>query len=263
MHPIVAPECVQATRYITPLREGGSLPGVVEADNDGTYVVKFRGAGQGAKALVAEWIVGELARFLGLPVPEIVLIEIDPLLGRAEPDPEIQELIQRSAGLNLALDYLPGSISFDPLESRTIDADLASEIVWLDAFATNIDRTARNTNMLVWHQKLWLIDHGAAIYFHHNWNDYLTRSQMPFGAIKDHVLLPFAAPLKATHQRFKDLLSVEVFQNILAHVPDSWLIEAPFDSVAAHRAAYVDYFMSRLTHAEAFVEAADAAQKNL
>src|SRR5256884_6655314 len=159
---------VGATRYVTPLHEGGSLPAIVEADDDGMYVLKFRGAGQGPKALIAELVAGELARAAGLPVPELVFVELDPDLARTEPDPEIQDLIRASAGLNLALDYLPGSVTFDPVAEK-IAPDLASRIVWFDAYVTNVDRTARNTNMLIWHRKLRLIDHGAAVYFHHSW----------------------------------------------------------------------------------------------
>lgn len=257
MTPIAAPVTLQATRYVTPLREGGSLPAVVEADNEGTYVVKFRGAGQGLKSLIAEWLVGELARFLALPVPEIVLIELDPILARAEPDPEIQELIQRSAGLNLALDYLPGSISFDPLVPEGITPELAAAVVWLDAFATNVDRTARNSNMLIWHRRLWLIDHGAALYFHHAWFDYMNKSRLPFSAIKDHVLLPFVTreALEQVHADFVQRLSPAVFESLVGHLPDAWLTEAPFETVMAHRQAYVDYFTQRLQSAEVFKEA--------
>src|ERR1700716_2104533 len=157
---------VGATRYVTPLHEGGSLPAIVEADDDGMYVLKFRGAGQGTKALIAELVSGEIARALGLSVPELVCAELDPDLARTEPDPEIFALIRDSAGLNLALDYLPGSVMFDPVVERPA-ADLASRIVWFDAFVSNIDRTARNTNMLMWHRRLSLIDHGATLYFHH------------------------------------------------------------------------------------------------
>src|SRR3954470_12286880 len=163
---------VKATRYVTPLREGGSLPAIVEADDDGLYVLKFRGAGQGPKALIAELLAGELARALRLPVPEIVFVELGEELARTEPDPEIQDLIRASAGLNLALDYLPGSITFDPAADAD-EAGLASSVVWFDAYVTNVDRTARNTNMLMWHRRLWLIDHGAALYFQHNWDNYL------------------------------------------------------------------------------------------
>src|SRR5215210_8973203 len=182
---------VKATRYVTPLREGGSLPAIVEADDDGLYVLKFRGAGQGPKALIAELLAGELARALDLPVPEIVYVEVAAELARTEPDPEIQDLIRASAGLNLALDYLPGSIAFDPAAEK-VEATLASAVVWFDAFTTNVDRTARNTNMLMWHRKLYLIDHGAALYFHHNWENHLARSRSPFKQIKEHVLLPYA-----------------------------------------------------------------------
>src|SRR5829696_5398312 len=158
---------VAATRYVTPLREGGSLPGLVEAEDDGLYVLKFRGAGQGIKALVAEVIAGELARALGLRVPELVLVELDPLLGRAEPDPEIQDLLLASGGLNLGVDFLPGALSFDPAAEPDVDPELAASVVWLDALVTNPDRTAKNVNVLLWHGRLWLIDHGAALYFHH------------------------------------------------------------------------------------------------
>src|SRR6201992_2171074 len=185
---------VGATRYVTPLHEGGSLAAIVEADDDGMYVLKFRGAGQGAKALIAELVAGEIARALGLPIPEIVLIELDADLARTEPDPEIQELIKASAGLSLALDYLPGAVMFDPLAEKPAAA-LASDIVWFDAFVTNVDRTPRNANMLVWHRQLQLIDHGAALYFQHSWNKYLERATDPFTRVKDHILLPFAASL--------------------------------------------------------------------
>src|SRR5882762_2437423 len=163
---------VKATRYVTPLREGGSLPAIIEADDEGMYVLKFRGAGQGPKALIAELMAGELARVAGLPVPELVFVELDPDLARTEPDPEIQDLIRASAGLNLALDYLPGSVMYDPVAEK-LDVELASMIVWFDAFVTNVDRTPRNTNMLMWHRQLQLIDHGAALYFHHSWDQYM------------------------------------------------------------------------------------------
>jgi hypothetical protein len=183
---------VFATRYIAPLREGGSLPAIVEGDDSGMYVLKFRGAGQGPKVLIAELIAGEIARAAGLPVPEIVFIELEADLGRTEPDPEIQSLIRASDGLNIGLDYLPGAVTFEPLAENP-DAQLASRIVWFDAFVTNVDRTARNANLLVWHKNVQLIDHGAALYFHHSWDGYLERSTDPFRSIKDHVLLPFAS----------------------------------------------------------------------
>jgi hypothetical protein len=250
---------VNATRYVTPLREGGSLPAIVEADDDGLYVLKFRGAGQGPKALIAELIGGELGRFLDLPVPEIVFVQLDPELARTEPDPEIQDLIRASAGLNLALDYLPGSITFDPLVDKPA-AELASAIVWFDAFITNVDRTPRNTNLLIWHRNLWLIDHGAALFFHHNWANYLERSRSPFPQIKDHVLLPLAEGLLDTDARLSRKVERDIVENILAQIPDEWLnTETQFADAAEHRAAYAQYLLTRLTAPRDFVkEAADA-----
>jgi hypothetical protein len=247
---------LNATRYVTPLREGGSLPAIVEADDDGMYVLKFRGAGQGPKVLIAELIAGELARALELPVPEIVLMELDPELSRTEPDPEIQALIQASAGTNLALDYLPGSAMFDPVVTQP-DATLSSRIVWFDAFVTNVDRTARNTNMLMWHRQLWLIDHGAALYFHHAWDNPVQRSQDRFALIKDHVLLPFASALREVAAAMSAKLSPALFRNILAAVPDDWLRHAsPFADCDEHRAAYVDYLIRRLQGPQPFIEEA-------
>ncbi len=256
---------VQTTRYVTPLREGGSLPAIVEADDEGTYVLKFRGAGQGLKVLIAELISGEIARTLGFRVPELVFMELDPVLGRAEPDPEIQALIQASGGLNLGLDYLPGSITFDPLAPTPLqtEAELASGIVWLDAYLTNVDRTPRNANMLVWHQQLWLIDHGASLYFHHSWQDYLSRSRSPFAAIKDHVLLPFASALQGADARLASQLTPEVITRVVGLIPDSWLGTAPFSDVASHRAAYIDYLLQRLEARQIFLEEAERAHRNL
>ncbi|HJU52959.1 MAG TPA: HipA family kinase [Pyrinomonadaceae bacterium] len=250
---------VTATRYVTPLREGGSLPAIVEADDDGLYVLKFRGAGQGPKALIAELIVGELARHLGLPVPEIVFVELDPELARTEPDPEIQDLIRASAGLNLALDYLPGSISFDPLVDRP-EAELASAIVWLDAYTTNVDRTPRNTNMLVWHKKLYLIDHGAALFFHHDWTDFLGRSRRRFAQIKEHVLLPTASALEEADGRLSAKVTPELVRELLGLIPDEWLAaETRFADAGEHRDAYAQYLLARLAPPRDFVkEAADA-----
>lgn len=257
---------VNATRYLTPLREGGSLPAIVEADDDGTYVLKFRGAGQGIRVLVAELIVGEMARALGFRMPELVFMELDPVLGRAEPDPEIQELIQASGGLNLAMDYLPGSVTFDPLVPKPMQQDprLASEIVWFDALCTNVDRTARNANMLIWHQQLWLIDHGASLFFHHSWKDYLQRSKSPFAQIKDHILLPYAQQIAEADARLAPQLSESLIREIVELIPVSWLGDAPeFETVAAHRQAYIDYFCSRLESPRAFVEEAIHAQQKL
>ena len=252
---------VVATRYVTPLREGGSLPAIAEADDDGMYVVKFRGAAQGPRALVAELVAGEIGRTLGLPVPEIVLVEIDPEFGRAEPHQEIQELLERSVGLNLGLDYLPGSLTFDPVAKQPPEPDLAARIVWFDAFVTNVDRTARNTNLLRWHRNLWLIDHGAALYFHHTWSDVPTQAQTPFARIRDHVLLPFAGSIATADAELRPRLDAGELARILGLVPDGWLgDQAGFADADAHRAAYVDYFVRRLAAADRFVEEADRAR---
>jgi hypothetical protein len=253
------PRTVKATRYVTPLREGGSLPAIVEADDDGLYVLKFRGAGQGPKALIAELLAGELARHLDLPVPEIVFVEVAAELARTEPDPEIQDLIRASAGLNLALDYLPGSITFDPA-ADSVEPELASSVVWFDAYVTNVDRTARNTNMLTWHRRLWLIDHGAALYFHHNWDNYLERSRMPFTQVKNHVLLPAASALEEADARLSALVTPELIKGLLELAPEVWLAgESRFADADAHRAAYVEYLLSRLRAPRDFVrEASDA-----
>lgn len=254
---------VTVTRYVTPLREGGSLPAIVEADDDGMYVLKFRGAGQGAKALIAELIAGEIARFLGLAVPEIVFVNLDVELSRTEPDPEIQDLLRASAGLNLALDYLPGSITFDPLV-ETIDARLASEIVWFDCFVMNVDRTPRNTNMLIWHKKLWLIDHGAALYFHHAWQNVEEQARRPFTHVKDHVLLFAAAELEAVEADWRDLLNIEKIGEVVSLIPDEWLEGASqFQSTAEHREAYLQFLQTRFAASQIFVEEAQRARKIL
>ncbi len=251
---------VTATRYVTPLREGGSLPAIVEGDDLGTYVLKFRGAGQGRKALIAELVAGEIARVIGLPVPEIVLMSLDPELGRTEPDPEIQDLLRASAGLNLGLDYLPGSLGFDPLVGAT-DPDLASRILWFDSLVTNVDRTPRNTNLLVWHGKLWLIDHGAALYFHHNWptlnkSGLRSTSKRPFAAARDHVLLPFAKNIRKADAELAPILTPEKISEVLNLVPDEWLREEPgFDSPDEMRSAYVKYLSSRIEEPRAWVQA--------
>jgi hypothetical protein len=237
---------VEARRYVTPLREGGSLPAVVEADDLGTYVLKFRGAGQGRKALIAEIVAGGIARSLGLLVPEIVLANLDPKLARAEPDPEIQDLIRASAGLNLALDYLPGSLGFDPLVEPP-GADLASRIVWFDALVTNVDRTPRNPNLLTWHNRLWLIDHGASLYFHHAWTGWEAASKRPFAAARDHVLLPFAEAIAEADAALAPTLSDEVLHEIVDLVPEEWLKDEPgFADTAALRDAYVEFLSRRL-----------------
>ncbi|HSI56198.1 MAG TPA: HipA family kinase [Ideonella sp.] len=251
---------VTVTRYVTPLREGGSLPAIIEADDDGLYVLKFRGAGQGPKALVAELVAGELARVAGLPVPEIVFAELDTDLARTEPDPEIQDLIRASGGLNLALDYLPGSVTFDPLADRP-DAATASAVVWFDAFVSNVDRTARNTNLLMWHKKLWLIDHGAALYFHHNWSTSLQRSKAPFPMIKDHVLLKLASGLREADAALSERITPAEIERIVHLIPDAWLQDdTAFGSREAHRDAYRQYFVSRLQSPRAFAEEAERAR---
>ena len=247
------------TRYVMPLREGGSLPAIVEADDDGLYVIKFRGAGQGPKALIAELVAGEIGRTLGLPVPEIVLIELDPLLGRSEPDFEIQELIKASTGLNLALDFLPGALAFDAsdVHSGVIDPGLASWILWFDAYITNVDRTAHNTNMLWWHRRLMLIDHGASLYFHHIDGHYLERSRTPFSSIKNHVFLPIASELHVVDLRAKELLHPNAIEEIVNLIPTSWLEHDPFFSdPERRRAAYIEYLLDRLAHSHFFVEEA-------
>ena len=248
------PRTIHVTRYVTPLREGGSMPAVVEADDDGLYVLKFRGAGQGPRALVAEWIVGSLAHALGFHVPEIVFAELDPVLARTEGDPEIQELIRASGGLNLALDYLPGAANFDPL-AWTPDHALASRIVWFDAFTSNVDRSARNPNLMLWHRQLYLIDHGAALYFHHGWDGDTARADAAFPPIRDHVLLPWADAIDEADAALAPQLTRALFTRVLADVPDDWLATPDaFADADAQRAAYVDYLLRRVAHRAAFVE---------
>ncbi len=243
---------ITVNRYVTPLREGGSMPAVVEGDDLGLYVLKFRGAGQGVRALMAEIIAGGIARALGLPVPEIVLAELDPALAQTEPDPEIQDLIRASGGLNVALDYLSGAVNFDPAVDR-VPAGFASSLVWFDAFVGNVDRTARNTNLLMWHRQPWLIDHGAALTFHHAWNGTVAVPAKPFAPITDHVLLPQADDLAAVDAGLAAQLPAAVLQAILAEVPDAFLAKAGADATegpladpARHRQAYVDYLTARL-----------------
>ena len=258
---------VYATRYVTPLREGGSLPAIVEADDLGLYVLKFRGAGQGPLALVAELIAGEIGRALGLQVPELVKVEVDPPLGRNEEDPEIRDLLKASVGLNLALDYLPGSVSFDPAARDVVEADLASSIVWFDAFVTNVDRTPRNPNLLWWHKVLYLIDHGAALYFHHNWQEIETMARSRFPAVRDHVLLPWASRIEEADRRLRPRLNEALFAEIVAQIPDGWLMPEPDDrggaAPAERRAGYVDYLTRRLAGSSVFVEEAVRARAQL
>jgi hypothetical protein len=232
---------VTATRYVTPLREGGSLPGIVEADDDGLYVLKFRGAGQGPKALAAEIVAGELARGLGLPVPELVLIELDPALGNAEPDPEIQELIAASAGINLGVDFLPGAMPYNPTQPP--DSQLAADVVWLDALVTNVDRTPRNPNLLRWHGSLYLIDHGAALYAFHGAHP-LERAKGTFPTIRDHVLLPEAASIAEADARLAEQADPAT---AAALVPPEWADSEP----------YAEFLARRLESPRAFAEEAE------
>jgi hypothetical protein len=254
---------VQVTRYVTPLREGGSLPAIVDADDDFLYVLKFRGAGQGVKALIAELVAGEIARALGLRVPEIVFAHVDPAFGRCEPDEEIQDLLRASEGRNLALHYLSGAITFDALVT-TVEARLASQIVWLDCLVTNVDRTARNTNMLMWHKELWLIDHGAALYFHHATQNWEEQARRPFVPVKDHVLLPWATELEAVDAACRAHLSPERIRSIVALVPDEWLTDASSpESADERRQVYVQFLETRIAHSEIFVREAQYARKAL
>ena len=247
---------VNAVRYVPPLREGGSLPAIIEADDDGIYVLKFKGAGQGTKALVAELISGEIARAIGLLVPEIVFVKLDAGLARTEGDPEIRDLIKSSAGVNLALDYLPGSVMFNPIADMP-DGRLASSIVWFDAFVTNVDRTIRNTNMLMWHRRLWLIDHGASLYFHHTWNNYLEKSKEPFSLINNHVLLKSANNLMEVDDEISSKINASIFKNIIDTIPDAWLnTNKVFKSTEENRNAYFNYLTNRMEKPHLFIEEA-------
>ncbi|CAM2987711.1 HipA family kinase [Flavobacterium frigoris] len=254
---------VNVTRYITPLREGGSLPALAEADDDFKYVLKFKGAGHGVKALIAELIGGEIARVLKLQIPELVYANLDEAFGRTEADEEIQDLLQGSQGLNLALHFLSGAINFDPVVT-VVDAKLASQIVWLDAFITNVDRTFRNTNMLIWHKELWLIDHGASFYFHHSWTNWEKHAQSPFALIKDHVLLPKASMLQEADALFKTLLTTETLQSIVDLIPLEWLDWQDTDeSPEAVREVYFQFLSMRLNHSQIFIKEAQNAREAL
>jgi hypothetical protein len=255
---------VASTRYVTPLREGGSLPAVVEADDGQLYVMKFRGAGQGAKALIAELVAGEIARALGLPVPEIAFIHLNGQLGRSEPDMEIQDLLKQSTGINLGLRYLPSAFAYNQLLRPVPDAALASAVVWFDAYVTNVDRTARNVNLLMWRNAMWLIDHGAALYFHHDWARYMERSKSAFPLIHQHVLLEYASALDDADQMAHEKLSENGLREIIRMIPGSWLGDEPeFTTCGEHRQAYVDYLLSRLEASSVFVEEAKDARSKL
>ena len=254
---------VNVTRYITPLREGGSLPAIAEADDGFLYVLKFRGAGQGPKALIADLIGGEVARLLGLKVPEIVLADLDTAFGRTEPDEEIQDLLKASVGLNLGLHYLSGAITFDPAVAK-IDPLLASQIVWLDCLLTNVDRTARNTNMLVWQKQLWLIDHGASLYFHHSWENWEQKATQPFLQVKDHVLLPQATELEDVDKTYSALLNEANIKAVVSLLPDAWLETDRAEATASQRRqVYTDFLLRRIASSAVFVKAAMDAKRSL
>jgi hypothetical protein len=254
---------VNVIRYVTPLREGGSLPAIAEADDEFLYVLKFRGAGQGVKALIAELIGGEIARTLGLKVPELVFANLDSAFGRTEPDEEIQDLLKASVGLNLALHYLSGAITFDPTVT-TLPTRLASQIVWLDCLLTNVDRTPRNTNMLIWNKELWLIDHGASLYFHHSWDNWMEQSTRPFIQVKDHVLLPRAAELEAVDKEFRSILTNERIRSIVALIPDEWLTGwSQTGSPDELRQVYIQFLESRIAASQIFVKEAQYVRQSL
>jgi hypothetical protein len=253
---------VSASRYVTPLREGGSLPAIIEADDEGLYVLKFRGAGQGTKALLAELLAGEVGRLADLPVPEIVFVNLPDDLARTEPDAEIQSLIKASGGLNIGLDYLPGSITYDPLIFEP-DARLASAVVWFDAYVCNVDRTPRNVNMLIWHRRLWLIDHGAALYFHHAWTGRDHPAATPFPLIKDHALLRHAGAIEEIDVLMQQKLTAAKLGEIVDSIPDSWLPDDPgFEHKGAQRAAYLHFFVERLKSSQVFVQEALRARSS-
>jgi len=253
---------VNIIRYIQPFREGGSLPALVDADDGFSYVIKFRGAGQGRKALIAELIGGELARIIGLRMPELVFAYLDDSFGRTEPDEEIQDLLKFSVGKNLGVHFLNGAITFDA-NVDYIREEEASKIVWLDALLMNVDRTVRNTNMLIWHKELWLIDHGASLYFHHSWDNWEDQSVKPFIQIKDHVLLKSATAVREINDRYKTLITEDVIRKILSIVPDEWLIdEVRALTATAAREVYVRFFCNRLAHSELFVNQIEKARED-
>jgi len=254
---------VEIIRYVQPFREGGSLPALVDADDGFSYVIKFRGAGQGRKALIAELIGGELARLLKLRVPEIVFAHLDESFGRSEPDEEIQDLLKFSVGENLGLHFLSGAVTFDA-NVDLIGAEEASKIVWLDALLMNVDRTVRNTNMLIWHKELWLIDHGAALYFHHSWDNWEEQAVKPFVQIKEHVLLKNATIVEKINADFSAIFTEDVFRKILAIVPDEWLADSERElSATEAREVYVSFLKQRMANSSIFVKQIEDARKNL
>ena len=254
---------VNVTRYITPLREGGSLPALAEADDDFKYVVKFRGSGHGTKMLISELIGGVVAKLLKLRIPELVFVELDEAFGQTEGDEEIQDLLQGSQGLNLGLHFLSGALTYDPVTTK-VDGRTASLIVWMDAFLTNVDRTVKNTNMLMWHKELWLIDHGATLYFHHSWTNHMKQALTPFPLIKDHVLLPFSDQLEEVNAECKQTLTNEVLREITNMIPDSWANwTEDGDTPDLIREVYYQFLSERLKHSENFLNEALNARKAL
>ncbi len=255
---------VTAIEYITPLREGGSLPAVVEADDGETYVMKFVGAGQGAKALIAELIAGEIARSLDFRIPELVFVNLDPSIGQSEPDPEIQDLLNFSSGLNLGMKFIPHAANYNLLLSPKPTEDFSSRLVWFDAFVTNVDRTAANVNLLVQNQMIWLIDHGASLHFHHNWQDHIQQSETAFPLIKNHVLLKWASRLDDVDRIFRAQLSDSIFEGAVSQIPDQWLEgEKRFNNPDTHRRGYLEFLEHRLTITAHFVEEAKRARAQL
>jgi hypothetical protein len=254
---------VNVIRYITPLREGGSLPALAEADDDFKYVLKFRGAGHGVKALISEFLGGEIGRYLGLPVPELVFATLDEAFGRTEADEEIQDLLKFSEGLNLGLHYLSGAITYDAA-TNDCEALLASKIVWLDAFITNVDRTYKNTNLLIWKKELWLIDHGAAFYFHHSWDNWKTTATTSFALIKDHVLLPKASKLQEVHDEFTTKLNDNILRDLVNKIPEEWLLwEDKSLTIDEIKEVYFEFLSIRLANAELFLKQAQDARTTL
>ncbi|MCC8188690.1 MAG: aminotransferase class I and II [Bacteroides sp.] len=251
---------VNVTRYITPLREGGSLPALAEADDGFKYVLKFRGAGHGTRALIADLIGAEIARLLGLRVPELVFLMLDEAFGQTEGDEEIQDLLQGSRGRNLGLHYLSGAVTFDPVVNN-VDAETASRIVWLDALIMNIDRTVKNTNMLIWHKELWLIDHGSSLYFHYNWEDWRQKIASPFANIRDHVLLPYADLLEETDQWARTRITPEKIEEIVQLIPDDWLNTEETQTPEEMRTVYREFLTGRLSASDIFIKEAIHARK--
>jgi hypothetical protein len=253
---------VRATRYVTPFREGGSLPGLVEADDDGLYVVKFRGAAQGPRALVAELLAGELGRALGLPVPELVLAEVDPSLADAEPDPWVHDLLEASPGRNLGVDFLPGALTWNPAADARPDPDFAADVLWFDSLVTNTDRSPRNPNLLAWHRRSWLIDHGAALYVHHGWVEPEVHARRPLPTLRDHVFLPYAGPIAAAHERLAPRVDATLLRGLVARIPDEWLAaDSPVGGPEGQRDAYVAYLLARVEAGPTLAAAAEELRR--